>query len=328
MTCHNARLKTGGLAIDQLDIANVRRDAETWEQVVRRLRVGAMPPRGASRPDATASNALISWLEGELDKSGTSNPGRPTLRRLNRAEYANAIRDLLALDVDVTLSPSRRFGVWFRQRRRCSGQFACAAAGVPRRGSPDQRGRCRRLAHRRRQQHLHGTAGSLAGRSPRRVAAGNGRRTQRHAHLSSRCRVRLSGPPLSHEPERDARARGSAGGGTHPGRRTDPGSVIRRRAGPDRAANQPDRHLGQHRSDSPARPPIRQSRASATSRRPSSRRHRPRSKRIACSASFATSPIHSTQKARHTCCRSASRGPSTRRAPRRRPARVSLSASP
>ena len=102
VTCHNARLKTGGLAIDQLDVANVRRDAEAWEQVVRRLRVGAMPPRGVRRPEATASNALISWLEGELDKSGTSNPGRPTLRRLNRAEYANAIRDLLALDVDVT----------------------------------------------------------------------------------------------------------------------------------------------------------------------------------------------------------------------------------
>jgi hypothetical protein len=102
VTCHNARLKTGGLAIDQLDVANIRRDAETWEQVVRRLRVGAMPPRGARRPDAATSNALISWLERELDKGGTNNPGRPTLRRLNRAEYANAIRDLLALDVDVT----------------------------------------------------------------------------------------------------------------------------------------------------------------------------------------------------------------------------------
>jgi mono/diheme cytochrome c family protein len=102
VTCHNARLKTGGLAIDQLDVANIRHDAETWEQVVRRLRVGAMPPRGARRPDAATSNALISWLEGELDKAGTNNPGRPTLRRLNRAEYANAIRDLLALDVDVT----------------------------------------------------------------------------------------------------------------------------------------------------------------------------------------------------------------------------------
>ncbi len=102
ITCHNARLKTGGLAIDELDIANLGRDAEAWEKVVRRLRVNSMPPRGARRPDAAASNALITWLEGELDRAGTNHPGRPTLRRLNRAEYANAIRDLLGLDVDVT----------------------------------------------------------------------------------------------------------------------------------------------------------------------------------------------------------------------------------
>ena len=102
VTCHNSRLKTGDLALDQLDIADVRRDAESWEKVVRKLRVGAMPPRGTRRPDATAANALIAWLEDELDRAGTGNPGRPTLRRLNRAEYANAIRDLLALDVDVT----------------------------------------------------------------------------------------------------------------------------------------------------------------------------------------------------------------------------------
>jgi len=102
VTCHNNRLKAGDLAIDQLDIADVHRDAESWEKVVRKLRVGAMPPRGARRPDATTANALIAFLEGELDRAGTSHPGRPTLRRLNRAEYANAIRDLLALDVDVT----------------------------------------------------------------------------------------------------------------------------------------------------------------------------------------------------------------------------------
>ena len=101
VTCHNNRLKTGDLAIDQLDIADVHRDAESWEKVVRRLRVGAMPPRGARKPDATTANALIAFLEGELDRAGTSHPGRPTLRRLNRAEYANAIRDLLALDVDA-----------------------------------------------------------------------------------------------------------------------------------------------------------------------------------------------------------------------------------
>jgi hypothetical protein len=101
VTCHNARVRTGGLAIDELDIANVNRDKDAWEKVVRKLRVSAMPPSGARRPDVATSDALIRWLEGELDRSGTAHPGRPTLRRLNRAEYANAIRDLLTLDVDV-----------------------------------------------------------------------------------------------------------------------------------------------------------------------------------------------------------------------------------
>jgi uncharacterized protein DUF1592/uncharacterized protein DUF1588/uncharacterized protein DUF1587/uncharacterized protein DUF1585/uncharacterized protein DUF1595 len=75
-----------------------------WEQVVRKLRVGAMPPFGAPRPDRETVDSLVAWLEGELDRGpGTQiHPGRPVLRRLNRAEYANAIRDLLALDVDVT----------------------------------------------------------------------------------------------------------------------------------------------------------------------------------------------------------------------------------
>ena len=197
--CHNARLKTGGLAIDQLDVANVRRDAEAWEQVVRRLRVGAMPPRGARRPEAAASKALISWLEGELDKSGTSNPGRPTLHRLNRAEYANAIRDLLGLDVDVTSLPARRFGVRFRQRRGRAGQLAGAAAGLPRRGAQDQRRRGRRPAHRRRQRHLF-----RHGRTCRRTITSKGCRSARSAGCSATHtfpagrRVRLPGAPLSH----------------------------------------------------------------------------------------------------------------------------------
>ena len=101
VNCHSTRVKAGGLAIEQLDLANLGRDAESWEKVVRKLRVGAMPPRGVRRPDPSTANALIAWLEGELDRAGTANPGRPALRRLNRAEYANAIRDLLALDVDV-----------------------------------------------------------------------------------------------------------------------------------------------------------------------------------------------------------------------------------
>jgi mono/diheme cytochrome c family protein len=101
VTCHNQRLKTGGLSLDTLDMTNVRAGAETWENVVRKLRVGAMPPLGARRPDAKTADSLIAWLEGELDRTSTRSPGRPVLRRLNRAEYANAIRDLLALDVDV-----------------------------------------------------------------------------------------------------------------------------------------------------------------------------------------------------------------------------------
>ena len=104
ITCHNTRLKTGGLSLDATDLANVSRDAATWEQVVRKLRVGAMPPSGMPRPDRQVTDRLIEWLEGELDRAAAArvSPGRPVLRRLNRAEYANAIHDLLGLDVDVT----------------------------------------------------------------------------------------------------------------------------------------------------------------------------------------------------------------------------------
>ena len=101
VTCHNQRLKTGGLSLDTFDIANVHANAETWENVVRKLRVGAMPPHGVRRPEQKTTDGLIAFLEGELDRTSTRAPGRPVLRRLNRAEYANAIRDLLGLDVDV-----------------------------------------------------------------------------------------------------------------------------------------------------------------------------------------------------------------------------------
>jgi len=101
VTCHSQQLKTGGLSLETLDIATVQANAETWESVVRKLRVGAMPPRGARRPDEKTTGGLIAWLEDELDRTSTRPPGRPVLRRLNRAEYANAIRDLLGLDVDV-----------------------------------------------------------------------------------------------------------------------------------------------------------------------------------------------------------------------------------
>jgi len=101
VTCHNQRLKTGGLSLDTLDITNVQASAETWENVGRKVRVGAMPPHAVFWRDQKTTESLITWLESELDRTSARSPGRPVLRRLNRAEYANAIRDLLGLEVDV-----------------------------------------------------------------------------------------------------------------------------------------------------------------------------------------------------------------------------------
>ncbi len=109
VTCHNTKLKTGGLALDQLDLHKVAPNAETWEKVVRKLRAGMMPPAGAPRPDRHALDALAGAVEEALDGAAAANPnpGRAPLHRMNRGEYANAIRDLLGVDVDAaTLLPA------------------------------------------------------------------------------------------------------------------------------------------------------------------------------------------------------------------------------
>src|SRR5881396_1474464 len=104
ITCHNERAKTGGLALDKLDVQHVGENAETWEKVVRKLRSGMMPPSGARRPDRTTLDAFTTSLEAALDHAAAAkpNPGTTALHRLNRTEYANAIRDLLALPIDAT----------------------------------------------------------------------------------------------------------------------------------------------------------------------------------------------------------------------------------
>jgi cytochrome c551/c552 len=100
--CHNQRVKTAGLALDVLDPAQVSEHAEAWEKVVRKLRTGAMPPAGRPRPDKPVADSVAASLEAGLDRAAAEhpNPGRPTLHRLNRVEYRNAIRDLLALEID------------------------------------------------------------------------------------------------------------------------------------------------------------------------------------------------------------------------------------
>ena len=108
VTCHNQRTRAGGLALDTLDMTQAGECADVWERVVRKLRTGAMPPAGRPRPDEAESNAVVTWLETELDRAAQEhpNPGRPTLHRLNRSEYRNAIRDLLAVDIDASLLPA------------------------------------------------------------------------------------------------------------------------------------------------------------------------------------------------------------------------------
>jgi hypothetical protein len=103
VTCHNQRLKTAGLTLDTLDLEKVADKPEVWEKVVRKLGSGTMPPQGVKRPDQATYRDLTSWLESQLDRAAEvrPNPGRPVVHRLNRSEYANAIRDLLALDIDA-----------------------------------------------------------------------------------------------------------------------------------------------------------------------------------------------------------------------------------
>jgi hypothetical protein len=105
VTCHNSRTRTAGLALDTLDVTRVAADAETWEKVVRKIRGRMMPPPGLPRPDDATYDALSAHLEEALDRAVAArpNPGRTdTFRRLSRVEYQNAIRDILALDVDVS----------------------------------------------------------------------------------------------------------------------------------------------------------------------------------------------------------------------------------
>jgi len=104
VTCHNARLKTGGLVLDkeQLDFARLADHPELTEKVIRKVRAGLMPPTNVRRPDAAAMESFVRFMETEVDAKATQHLPSPGLHRLNRTEYANAIRDLLSLEVDAT----------------------------------------------------------------------------------------------------------------------------------------------------------------------------------------------------------------------------------
>lgn len=103
VTCHNQKAKTANLMFDTMDLTHVGQDAAVWERAVRKLRGGMMPPPGMPRPDPATVNSFVSFLEASLDQAALAspNPGSVALHRLNRAEYQNAMKDVLGVDVDA-----------------------------------------------------------------------------------------------------------------------------------------------------------------------------------------------------------------------------------
>ena len=115
VSCHNDRLRTGGLSLEKMDVARAADAPEAWEKVVTKLRSGTMPPDGMPRPEQARLEGLAAHLEESLDRAAAARPypGRSSLRRLTRTEYRNAIRDLLSVDIDAaSLLPAddSRFG--------------------------------------------------------------------------------------------------------------------------------------------------------------------------------------------------------------------------
>jgi mono/diheme cytochrome c family protein len=102
-TCHNDRVKAGGMILERLSADGLRRDPQLWEKVIRKLRTGMMPPSGAPRPDRATLDLMTSTLERRIDAvaAGNPNPGSTALHRLNRTEFANAVRELLDLPIDA-----------------------------------------------------------------------------------------------------------------------------------------------------------------------------------------------------------------------------------
>src|SRR6202007_413912 len=102
--CHNDKLKSGGMTLTKLDASHPELNAELAEKGIRKVRAGLIPPPGMPRPAGPAMKLFATSLETSVDQAAAlhPNPGRPALHRLNRTEYANSIRDLLGVTVDVS----------------------------------------------------------------------------------------------------------------------------------------------------------------------------------------------------------------------------------
>ena len=191
VTCHNQRLKTGGLALDAMDLSRVPADAAIWERVIRKVRTGVMPPAGMPRPDAATRDGLVAWLEGTIDRNGRA-VSRPSLdpspepRRVRQ----RGSRPAVARRRRRGASAARRAGLRLRQHRRDAGRLAGAARALRCRGGRDRHARCRRrLGRRRRGARVSRRGRSLAGQAQRGPAA---RHERRHGGRHPRCRSTAS----------------------------------------------------------------------------------------------------------------------------------------
>ncbi len=140
VTCHNERAKIAGLTLDKVDLSDIPANADVLEKVVRKVRVGMMPPQGAPRPDQAAATALVAHLTRELDRAALAkpNPGRGLIHRLNRVEYAERHpRSVLARDRRVGDAAARRRGVRIRQHRGCARRLARPARALSDGGGQD-----------------------------------------------------------------------------------------------------------------------------------------------------------------------------------------------
>ena len=101
--CHNTTDWAGSVALDTLSVDDVPQNAKIWETAIKKLRSGLMPPPTEKQPDRAAVQSMVKWLETTLDKAQEASPhvGYVPLRRLNRREYVNAVRDLLGLEIDA-----------------------------------------------------------------------------------------------------------------------------------------------------------------------------------------------------------------------------------
>ena len=239
--CHSERGKAGGLSLAAFDAADVLDHADTTEKMIRKLRAGMMPPAGARRPEPAVIDALATAFETRIDRAAAlnPNPGSRPSQRLNRAEYTRAVKDLLAVDVDVNAYlPADTISDGFDNIADSQTISSTLDGRLPARGQPDQPargGRSQRLAE---LHHLEGAAHGVADAARRGRAARHARRPVGAARVPGRRRLPLQ-DHAAHGPHRrpvrrSVSRRADRGVDQRRARRADGHQPAHERAGPER----------------------------------------------------------------------------------------------